>query len=90
MLRLEGGEASREIYLIFFGLRNANGSPSCYMPLKALSPTPLYYPLRGPQVDRLHVLELDTPWQSLRGVELSASGDVARPCSSGLGSDVPV
>ena len=33
------------INLIFFGLRNANGSPSCYMPLKALSPTPLYYPL---------------------------------------------
>ena len=32
--------------LIFFGLLNANGSPSCYMPLKALSPTPLYYPLR--------------------------------------------
>ena len=34
-----------EIYLIFFGLLNANGSPSCYMPLKAVSPTPLYYPL---------------------------------------------
>ena len=33
------------INLIFFSLRNANGSPSCYMPLKALSPTPLYYPL---------------------------------------------
>ena len=34
------------INLIFFGLRNANGSPSCYMSLKALSPTPLYYPLK--------------------------------------------
>ena len=31
--------------LIFLGLLNANGSPSCYMPLRALSPTPLYYPL---------------------------------------------
>ena len=29
--------------LIFFGLLNANGFLPCYMPLKALSPTPLYY-----------------------------------------------
>ena len=29
--------------LIFFGLLNANGFLPCYMLLKALSPTPLYY-----------------------------------------------
>ena len=30
------------INLIFLDLLNADGSPSCYIPLKALSPTPLY------------------------------------------------
>ena len=37
---------AHEIYLIFFGLLNANGSTGRdTFPLKALSPTPLHYPL---------------------------------------------
>jgi hypothetical protein len=59
--------------LIFLGLLNANGSPSCYMPLKALSPTPLYYPLSGVRMLVMSVWLTELFW-SLRFARLGAIG----------------